>query len=368
MRLISLWFLLFLIVTLTLLTSLARAQSGGSDEEMPSKQSSPSRVTTELSATAQPDYSKEAFVIEQLRSRFRFEKDGTAREEYEVRVRIQSESALQNWGQLRFGYSSASEQLEISYVRVIKPDGSVVKADDKAIQDLAPTQQFALLYTDYREKHVTVPGLRPGDVLECETVTVINHPIAPGQFWMQRDFNLTSIVLDEQLDVDVPGDRTIKLKTRPGMDPKITEEKGRRIYHWTSSHMVRDDDDKDKDKKKKKMKREGFPAVQLTTFTSWEQVGRWYGDLETDRRQPSKEVRDQAEALTKGMKTNIEKAQALYDFVAEHFRYVSLSFGMGRYQPHAAADVLHNQYGDCKDKHTLLAALLEAEGCTLMQH
>jgi tetratricopeptide (TPR) repeat protein len=41
---------------------------------------------------------------------------------------------------------------------------------------------------------------------------------------------------------------------------------------------------------------------------------------------------------------------------------VSLSFGVGRYQPHAAGDVLPNQYGDCKDKHTLLASLAESIG------
>ena len=35
---------------------------------------------------------------------------------------------------------------------------------------------------------------------------------------------------------------------------------------------------------------------------------------------------------------------------------------MGRYQPHAATDVLANRYGDCKDKGTLLEALLAAEG------
>ena len=31
-------------------------------------------------------------------------------------------------------------------------------------------------------------------------------------------------------------------------------------------------------------------------------------------------------------------------------------------QPHAAGEVLDNQYGDCKDKHTLLASLLQAAG------
>ena len=35
---------------------------------------------------------------------------------------------------------------------------------------------------------------------------------------------------------------------------------------------------------------------------------------------------------------------------------------MGRCQPHMAMEVLTNQYGDCKDKHTLLAALLRAKG------
>ena len=44
-----------------------------------------------------------------------------------------------------------------------------------------------------------------------------------------------------------------------------------------------------------------------------------------------------------------------------HRRGVSES---GRYQPHSADDVLGNQYGDCKDKHTLFASLLQATGVT----
>ena len=35
---------------------------------------------------------------------------------------------------------------------------------------------------------------------------------------------------------------------------------------------------------------------------------------------------------------------------------------LGRYQPHAASEVLANAYGDCKDKNTLLAALFAAQG------
>src|ERR1700732_4303049 len=73
-------------------------------------------------------------------------------------------------------------------------------------------------------------------------------------------------------------------------------------------------------------------------------------------------VRKKAQELTRGADTPTEKARRLYDFVARNVRYVSIALGVGRYQPHAASDVLQNGYGDCKDKHTLFSALLRAEG------
>src|SRR5271154_3438493 len=328
--------------------------------------SQPQEQEKEKEKDKKRDYSQEAFVVEQYHSRYRFESDGTGRKETIARIRVQSEAGVQQWGEIQVGYNSANERVEIVYVRVIKADGTVVKAGDDAVQDLsAPVEHEAPVYTDYRQKHITVPGLRPGEVLEYDMVTVIHTPLAAGQFWADYDFDKTSIMLDEQLDLDVPADRPLKLKSKPGMDPKVTEANGRRTYHWTSSHLEREDDSKDKDKDKKKKKKrpdDDRPDVQLTTFVSWEQIGRWYASLEKDRRAPSPEVRAKAEELTKGLDTDLDKVQALYDFVAKNFRYVSLSLGVGRYQPHAAGDVLHDQYGDCKDKHTLLASLLEAEG------
>src|SRR5712671_2981250 len=343
----------------------AKAKKGAKVSD--SKPTEPAASKTEM---PKHDYSQEAFVVEQYRSSYRFESDGTGRRETVARIKVQSEAGVQQWGQIQIGYNSANERVEIAYVRVVKGDGSIVKAGDDAVQDLtAPVEREAPVYTDYRQKHITVPGLRPGEVLEYDMVTVIHTPLAAGQFWADYDFDKNNIMLDEELDVDVPSDRPLKLKNKSGMDPQVSEVNGRRLYHWTSSHLVREDDEKDKDKnkdkdKKKKNKKsdEERPDVQLTTFVSWEQIGRWYASLDKDRRVPSPEVRAKAEQLTKGLDSELDKTQALYDFVAKNFRYVSLSLGLGRYQPHAAGDVLHNQYGDCKDKHTLLASLLEAEG------
>src|SRR5438309_5259670 len=183
-------------------------------------------------ATPAPvDHSQEAFVVEKLRNAYRFENDGTGRHEVSARIKVQSEAGVEAWGQLVVGYNSANERVEIPYVRVHKADGSIVTAPADSVQDLSiPLEREAPVYTDYRQKHITIPGLRPGEELEYNFVTITHTALAPGQFWMEHDFAQSGTVLDEQLELDVPKDRNIKLKTKPGNEPKITEENGRRIY------------------------------------------------------------------------------------------------------------------------------------------
>ena len=224
------------------------------------------------------DYSQEAFVTELYKESFRFENDGTGREQIDARIKINSDAGVQALGQLKVGYSALSDKLEIPYVRVIKPDGMVITAQESAVQDV--TYPNALMYSDYHEKHISVPGLRPGDVLEYQFVRNIVNPLTPGQFWISYDFKDRGIVLDEQLEVNVPKSRKINLKSGPGADRKVTDAGDRRIHRWTHSHL---DDDEDNSKPRKRPRsrhdEDELPSVQLTTFESWQQVGDWYAGL-----------------------------------------------------------------------------------------
>ncbi len=315
-------------------------------------------ATPGTQAPLPPDYSQQAYVVEHFHQSQRFENDGTGREEQEASIKITSESGVQALGQLKLGYSAYSDQLEVVYVRVRKPDGTVITAQDSAIQDVV-TIPDALIYTDYHQKHISVPSLRPGDTLEFRYVRTILHPLIPGQFWASYNFTEQGIVLDEQVEINVPKGREIKLKTKPGYDPKISDEGDRRIYRWSHSQT------KDVDsptKKKRKADAQDTPSIQLTTFQSWEQLGDWYRSLEKDRREPTEAVKAKADSLVQGKTDDMAKVKALYDYVSRDFRYVSLSLGLSAYQPHPAGDVMSLGYGDCKDKNTLLAALLQAEG------
>ncbi len=333
---------------------------------VPKEQSTANQQPPAPPKEKEPDYSREGVVIEKYKIAHRYEKDGTGSRELFVRAKIQSDAGVETFGQLIFPYTSANEKLNIDLVRVLKSDGSAVNASPTDVQDLtAPVAREAPIYTDSRQKHVTVPGLRPGDVLEYQVTWQVDTPVAPNHFWLDHNFVVRDlIVLDEQLEVNIPLESKVKLKKEAELEPVIKELDGRRIYTWKHSNLRRKtkQEEEEERKKNKEFDEPKPPQIQMTTFQSWDEVGRWYADLARDRVVPDERIRARAEALVQGLATDREKIEALYNFVAKNFRYVSLSLGQGRYQPHLAADVLANQYGDCKDKHTLLAAMLSATG------
>jgi tetratricopeptide (TPR) repeat protein len=316
----------------------------------------PLRSQTSPSATP-PDTSQEALVFERLHDLVRFENDGTGTHDTTAVIRVQSQAGIQELGQLIFGYSSATENLQIEYVRVRKPGGQVVETPPSSAQDFAPdVLREAPMYSDYRQRHISVVGLQPGDVLEYHTITQIK-PLAPGEFWYEHVFPKRAAAREESLEIDIPKSREVKLKN-PDHKYEMREAGDRRIYNWMikdfTPNRKRDQDAFDDS--------DFEPDVQLSTFTGWQQVAHWYGKLQGERVVVDESIRKKAAELTHGATTPTEKTRRLYDYVARNIRYVSLSFGVGRYQPHSPVEVLQNGYGDCKDKHTLLETLLRAEG------
>src|SRR5687768_12595115 len=222
----------------------ARAQTGSTEPQDPPKPAEAAKQTPEA-AKQKTDYSQEAVVIEQLTTAYRYERDGTGQRELTMRVKVQSDLGVERFGQLIFPYTSANEKLEMDYVRVRKADGSVVNATTSDIQDLsAPLAREAPIYTDLRQKHITVPGLRPGDQLEYRLVWNIHSPLAQNHFWVEHDFVTRGpIVLNDELTVNIPAASKVKLKTEPGYEPAIKDENGRRIYTWKTAKLKRDSDE-----------------------------------------------------------------------------------------------------------------------------
>lgn len=339
------------------LISLESAAFQGNGPALPPKKDVSAKDGGENQAK-KPNYSSESFVVEKIAAEFLFAADGTGQEERSIRIRIQSDAAVKQFGVLTTSYRAAFEHVDLLDARVTKPDGTIVVTTDADAQD-APSSVAAQApaYSDSREKQLPVKGLGVGDVLEWRTKTVRTTAEIPGQFWLAYNFFRAGVVIDETLRVTIPADKFVKTSS-PGFTPEIRTESGRRTYTWKNSQLEHPDENA----QKTQPRLQPHPVIELTSFKSWEEVGRWYAALQQPRLEITPAIQAKANELVQGLSGREAKERAIYQFVSTKFRYISVSFGEGRYQPHSAADVLANQYGDCKDKHTLFATLLKAAG------
>lgn len=303
------------------------------------------------------DPSKEAVILESGVTRVVFEPDGSSVRELTSVIRVQAEAGVKAFAVLTFPYTTGNQVIDVDYVRVRKPDGTVIVTPPLNILDMpADVTRVAPMYSDLHEKHVTVKALGVGDVLEYRIRVRTIKPEVRGQFWFEYTFVRNAVCNDEELEISVPKNTPVKVSS-PEVQPQTRDEGRRRIYTWKTINR------EGKTADKPRSPGEGPPpSVQVTTFRSWEEVGRWYGELQKPEVAVTPAIRAKVTELTAGLTSDEEKIRALYAFVSTKIHYVSLSFGIGRFQPHAADDVLGNEYGDCKDKHTLLAAMLKAAG------
>ena len=318
-----------------------------------------------VSAAKADKYATESVVHERASTVYRYAADGTGSREITLVSRMQSEAAARQFGVVVFPFAGSNEHVEIEYVRVRKPDGSVVETPASDAQEMPQeVTRLAPFYSDLKEVQIPVRNLRMGDKLEYKARTIRTKPEVPSEFWGQETFGYGSsgqVVLEETVELRVPKGKYVKVWS-PKYTPVTTDEGGETVYRWKSSQLEPTVKPDGKANTKEADPDGEFPSMAWATFKSWQDLGAWYQGLESDRIAPDADVKAKVAELIAGKATDEEKVRALYGYVATQVRYIGVAFGIGRFQPHPAGEVLRNQYGDCKDKHTLLASMLREAG------
>ena len=333
---------------------------------------SPTKTQSTAAAGNSPSYAEESIVLDSTESVYTYAADGTGTLERSVAARVQSDAAVKALGVVSVAYAANSQKVEFEYARVRHPDGTVAETPVTDALDMpAPVTREAPFYSDLKEKQLPIRSLRVGDRLEWRAKVTTTKSEAPGQFWGQESFVDDTVALAEVVELRVPAGIAVTVWS-PTIKAVETDAGGMHVWRWTASQlkpMAGKEAEAAAEATKKMVwtaeqeldaDQGNLPAIAWTTFKSWQEVGAWYAGLEADRVTPGPEVKAKVAELTAGKTTNEDKVRALYAYVSTQVRYIGVAFGIGRYQPHAAAEILSNQYGDCKDKHTLLAAMLAA--------
>lgn len=258
-------------------------------------------------------------------------------------------------------WSGGGKKLLSFHAWSIGPDGHPYTVKDDQIREEGG-EEGGLLYVDDRAKVVTPPGADPGGVVAYESESLL-----PGYMTEKSwDFQTSIPVHRAVFEIDLPSGWKQRawwhnhestqpqevapchwrweLADIPAVDtddaPLAPDEvalDGRMVVHYAANDIAQGD--------------------QL-----WATIGKWYDGLGTPQTTATSEIAAKAQELVSKESDFTGRIEKIAEFLQHEIRYVGIEIGIGGYQPHPAAAVFHNRYGDCKDKATLLIAMLNSIG------
>jgi len=258
-------------------------------------------------------------------------------------------------------FNEANETITGLHARTVRPDGTVLTAGAGDIHKTAPFSEFAM-YDDAKNIGISMPGVEDGVIIDYVYTRTTTKSYLPGQYseqWTFRDG--VDPVRFSRMTLTAPA--AMKLQTLPrntsGMTATqtLSADGVRKTYVWKMENLA--------PLVPEPMMPPGstfLPTVEMTTVPSWQTIAHWYQGLAAGQMAASPEIKDTVKTLTAGKTGDTEKARAIYYWVEGRTRYVALELGLSAFQPHPAAEVCRNRYGDCKDMATLLVTMLHEAG------
>jgi transglutaminase-like putative cysteine protease len=265
-------------------------------------------------------------------------------------------------GQLSFVFAEGRSRVTDVHAWCIPADGKdyAVKERDSVVAGMTGVPN-GILASDIRALLLQIPAASPGNIIGYEVETE-ETPDAPIDLW---SFQTTIPVREAHYSLQLPAGWSYKA-TWLNHAEESPQNTGANQWRWTL------DDVAAVSVERRMPPLNGVagalyvtllaPPTQRRAMETWSDIGSWYTDIARGRRDASPLLKQKVSELTAAAPTQFAKIQALTAFVQDDIRYVAIELGIGGYQPHAAADVLGHQYGDCKDKATLLGAMLEQIG------
>ncbi len=216
------------------------------------------------------------------------------------------------------------------------------------------------LVDDVRSRLLRIPAVVPGNIVAEEVIQEI-QPLIPADDWV---FQSEIPVRETHLSLDLPSGWSYRAHwiNHAEVPPAISGTRSQ--WELTDLKAIRPEQQMPPWEAVS-----GRLAISLVPpgghgqgFDNWTDIGTWFRSLTQGRQATNAAIKQQVATLTAAQPTLLAKIQALAAFVQSDVRYVAIELGMGGYQPHPATDVFGHRYGDCKDKATLLAAMLSEIG------
>ena len=279
-------------------------------------------------------------------------------------VKILTERGIQKYGDIAIPYQPTAQNIGVNIARTITADGTVLYPPHEAFNDATPPGLLSQnLYSDAMWKVISMVGLAPGVCIEYQVT--LEDKVPGGETWITGGYNFQATVatLETSYALQIPDTWHLRWKIANTSNPNAQEpevsytENDTVVYIWrygeTPALAIEDGMPHINDI---------APRLRYSSIADWNDVYLWYKELAKGRYTPDEKIQEKVQQLTQNLTTEEPKIRAIYHFVAANIRYVGIELGQSAYQPSSATEVFQMQYGDCKDKTTLLISMLDLVG------
>lgn len=347
---------------------LLRPQNPGLKEVVRTLRDEESTSGTQFAFDLQPlkglaaPYAKDDAVYLAEVNAVRVQSSGLSSRFHQVAVQVNTQRGVEAFRQLPITYSPDRQEVRVLKARITKPDGSIVESFGDADRNI--NEPWTGMYYDARARILSFPALAAGDVLEVQ--------------WRLEDTAADNLLSDYWGDVDALQSTFPKVRYR-----YVVEMPKERPLQWNAAtlppYVTASHESKGSTTTWRFEAREvarivpepnmpGWAEVSgvlhLSTYQTWDQVGRYWWGLVRDQLTPNDELKKTVETVLKGVdRADARKVtEAIYGFVVTNTRYVALEFGIHGFKPYRVDRVLARRFGDCKDKASLIVAMLQVAG------
>lgn len=245
----------------------------------------------------------------------------------------------------------------------IPASGKDYEVLDKDTVEESPMADGYILTSDLKLKLMRIPAPDPGNVVGYE------YEIEEDPFFFQSEwqFQEADPVRESRFRIELPDGWDFKSSwmNHTAIAPS---KAGPNTWEWTVSDVPGIEPEEQMPPFQGltgKMIAALIPpggAPEHNEFATWNDMGQWYSGVVGERDASTAPIKQEVNSLIASDKDSLAKMQAVAEFIQREIRYVGIELGIGGWQPHSAADVFTNRYGDCKDKATLTIAMLRSFG------
>ncbi len=256
-------------------------------------------------------------------------------------------------------FDPESQRVDIRSARVYRADGRVLEATESYEEQLG--EPWYRVYYDTRALVVVFPDLEPGDSIELRyrVDDVSPRNLYADYYGDMHFFQSGEPRAHVEYVLITPKKRTFYFN-----QPKLSS-----LRH-TREQVGEENIDKFEADNVPALKPEPdlpglteiAPYLHVSTYKTWEEVGRWYWGLIQDQLYADESLKQKVKDIVKGEKDHAKIVKLIYGWVVKNTRYVALEFGIHGYLPYRVPDVVRRGFGDCKDKASLIYTMLREAG------